>query len=59
MHLRLLASDKFGAIAQSVRTEGDWCSKQCGDLLEFLAFSGCRSDEAKNVKWTDVEKTGI
>ena len=43
----------------AVRNEGAWCSKQCGDLLEFLAFSGCRLDEAKNVKWADVEKAGI
>src|ERR1700730_1155738 len=58
-HLELPASDKFGAIVHSVRKEGAWCSKQCGDLLEFLAFSGCRLDEAKNIKWADIEKAGI
>src|SRR3984893_12615430 len=58
-HLELPASDKFGAIVHSVRKEGAWCSKQCGDLIEFLTFSGCRLDEAKNIKWADVEKTGI
>ena len=58
-HLESPASEQFGAIVQSVRGEGAWCSKQCGDLLEDLAFSGCRSDEAKNVKWADVEKAGI
>ena len=26
---------------------------------EVLAFSGCRLDEAKNLKWADVEKAGI
>jgi hypothetical protein len=46
-------------LRDTVRGEGAWCSKQCGDLIEFLAFSGCRLDEAKNIKWADVEKTGI
>ena len=58
-HLDLPTSDKFAAIVDTVRGEGAWCSKQCGDLIEFLAFSGCRLDEAKNIKWADVEKTGI
>jgi integrase len=58
-HLDLPSSDKFDAIVAAVRNEGAWCSKQCGDLIEFLAYSGCRLDEAKNVKWADVEKAGI
>ena len=58
-HLELPASDKFLAIVNSVRSQGAWCSKQCGNLVEFLAFSGCRLDEAKNVKWMDVEENGI
>ena len=32
-HLGSPASEQFGAIVQSVRGEGVWCSKQCGDLL--------------------------
>jgi len=58
-HLELPSSAKFGEIVESVRKQGAWCSKQCGDLLEFLAFSGCRLDEAKNVRWKDVEEAGI
>ena len=33
IHLESPASEQFGAIVQSVRGEGVWCSKQCGDLL--------------------------
>jgi integrase len=58
-HLELPSGPKFAEIVKSVRGEGAWCSKQCGDLIEFLAFSGCRLDEAKYVKWADVEKGGI
>jgi integrase len=32
----------------------------CADLVEFLAYSGCRVTEAANVKWIDVEgKAGL
>jgi hypothetical protein len=32
-----------------------WCSQQCGDLIEFLAFSGCRLSEAGFITWKDVD----
>jgi integrase len=32
-----------------------WCSQQCGDLIEFLAFSGCRLREAGFITWKDVD----
>jgi integrase len=58
-HLELPTKEQFAEIVRLVREEGAWCSKQCGDLIEFLAYSGCRLDEAKNVKWTDVKDGGI
>jgi integrase len=57
--LKLPSSDDFAAVVKSVREEGAWCSKQCGDLIEFLAFTGCRITEAKNVHWDDVKADGI
>jgi integrase len=57
--LDLPSREQFAAIVQSVRTEGAWCSQQCGDLIEFLSYSGCRLTEAKNVKWADVKEDGI
>jgi integrase len=58
-HLSLPRSDEFSAIVKSVREQGAWCSKQCGDLIEFLAFSGCRLDEAKHIRWSDFTEDGV
>jgi integrase len=58
-HLELPSSEEFAAVVKSVREEGAWCSKQCGDLIEFLAFTGCRLNEAKHVKWSDIQGDGL
>jgi integrase len=59
-HIELPNSDEFAAVVKDVREQGAWCSRQCGDLIEFLAFSGARKNEAKNVRWnTDVRDDGI
>jgi integrase len=58
-HLQLPNRERFAEIVRLVRSEGAWCSQQCGDLIEFLAYSGCRLVEAKHVKWTAVEQDGI
>jgi integrase len=58
-HLELPSSEDFVKVVDSVRKEGAWCSKQCGDLIEFLAYSGCRLNEAKYVRWEDVKADGI
>jgi integrase len=58
-HFELPNSEQFPAIVKAVREEGAWCSKQCGDLIEFLAYSGCRLDEAKHVRWIDVRADEI
>jgi integrase len=57
--LELPSSEELAAIVKSVRETGAWCATQCGDLIEFLAFSGCRLDEAKHVRWSDVKKDSI
>ena len=50
---------EFAAIVKSVREAGGWCSDPCGDVIEFLAYTGCRIDEARNVRWADVTPDGI
>jgi integrase len=58
-HLELPSRDEFTKIVAAVRNSGAWCQTQCGDLIEFLAYSGCRIDESRHVRWADVEADGI
>jgi integrase len=30
-------------------------ARKCADLIELLAYSGCRLDEARNLRWADVD----
>jgi integrase len=53
--LELPSKTEFAEIVKSVRTAGAWCSKQCGDLVEFLAYTGCRLSEAGFITWNDVD----
>jgi integrase len=58
-HIELPSPEEFAAIVKSVRGAGSGWSDPCADLIEFLAFTGCRIKEAKNVKWDDVKTNGI
>jgi integrase len=58
-HIELPSPDEFAAIVKSVRGSGSGWSEPCADLIEFLAFTGCRITEAKNVRWDDVKPDGI
>jgi integrase len=53
--LELPTSDHFRAIVQHIRESGSATSQGCGDLVEFLAYSGCRINEAARVRWADVD----
>ncbi len=53
-HLQLPSREQFAALVKEIRSSGAWCSKACGDLTEFLAYSGCRVAEASHVRWTDI-----
>lgn len=44
-------------MAQSIRAGGSRFSKSCGDLTEFLAYSGCRKGEAARVHGRDCDFT--
>jgi len=47
--------EQFEAIVKAVETAGARQSKDCANLIRFLAFSGCRISEAKQVLWSDVD----
>ena len=53
--LTLPEREQFRAFVQAIRKAGAWCSRDCADLVEFLAFTGARKTEAANVCWTDVD----
>jgi integrase len=53
--LDLPTTEKFKAIVKSIRESGSATSQGNGDLVEFLAYSGCRINEAARVRWVDVD----
>lgn len=46
----------FQRVVESIRTAGGAVSQCSADLCEFLAYSGCRVDESRWVKWSDVDR---
>jgi integrase len=54
--LELPSSDQFKAIVEHIREAGSATSQGCGDLVEFLAYSGCRINEAARVRWIDADE---
>jgi len=54
--LELPSSEQFRMIVEKIREAGSATSQGCGDLVEFLAYSGCRINEAARVRWEDVDQ---
>ena len=52
--LRLPEPKQFEEILQRIETAGSRHSRHCADFARFLAFSGCRLNEARLVRWQDV-----
>jgi integrase len=52
--LKLPERDQFDAILSKVETSGAGQARHCADFIRFLAFSGCRLNEARQVRWQDV-----
>jgi integrase len=52
--VRFPSAEQFAAILENVETSGAWCAGDAADLVRFVAYSGCRIDEARNVKREDV-----
>jgi integrase len=53
--LDLPTADQFNQILTEIETAGAVDEKDRADFARFLAFSGCRLNEAKQALWQDVE----
>ena len=53
--LELPSVAQFHAIVKSVAEAGARQSKDCADLIRFLAYSGARISEANALRWQDVD----
>jgi len=53
--LTLPTREQFLKLVESVESAGAWCSRDCADFLSGLAFTGCRTGEASQIGWRDVD----
>jgi integrase len=54
--LELPASEQFKHIVEYIRSSKQPINQGSADLVEFLAYSGCRISEAGRVRWTHVDE---
>jgi integrase len=53
--LELPSREQFLRFVEEIRTAGARQSKDCANLIRFLAYSGVRIGEAKHVTWADAD----
>jgi integrase len=53
--LQLPEPEQFEKLVETIENGGSRYSRDCADLVRFLAFSGCRISEARQVTWADVD----
>jgi integrase len=53
--LTLPEPKQFEKLVETIATSGAGQARHCADLVEFLAYSGCRISEARVVQWQDVD----
>lgn len=53
--LKLPEQHQFAELIKLIETAGSRHSQNCADFVRFLAFSGCRLSEARQVTWRDVD----
>jgi integrase len=53
--LTLPEPKQFEKLVETIATSGAGQARHCADLVEFLAYSGCRISEARRVTWQDVD----
>jgi len=46
---------QFEKFVTAVEEAGAWCSRECADLVRFMAFGGFRKTEAANITWEDAD----
>jgi integrase len=54
-NLVLPEREQFKSFVAEIRGAGAWCSNDCSDFVEFLAYTGARKNEAANVTWADID----
>src|SRR5258708_4123213 len=55
--LELASSGQVKQVVKTARESGASSAEGNGDLIEFLAYSGCRIKEAGRVRWKDVDES--
>jgi integrase len=55
--LSLPSQGEFKRIVEEIRGAEGAVSMGCADMVEFLAYSGCRKEEAAGVRWADIDET--
>jgi integrase len=53
--LSLPEPEEFLRFAEAIAQAGAWCSQECADLVQFLAYGGFRKTEAANITWADCD----
>jgi len=53
--LTLPEQEQFLALVAEIENAGAWCSRDCADLVRFLAFGGFRKGEAETITWGDCD----
>jgi integrase len=53
--LQLPSEDQFLALVGEIEGAGAWCSRDCANLVQFLAFGGFRKGEAETITWADCD----
>jgi integrase len=50
-----MAVEQFCHFVEAVQDGAGWCSRECADLVQFMAYGGFRKNEAANVVWGDCD----
>jgi integrase len=53
--LQLPSENQFLALVTEIEKGGAWCSRDCANLVRFLAFGGFRKGEAAAITWGDCD----
>jgi integrase len=54
--MRIPSRERFNDLVKEIRAAKGAVSQCSADLVEFLAYSGCRVDESRWVVWPDVDR---